>query len=582
MSYEGADFGLVGGAYEAPVLLQDAQRLINFYCEIDAHKDAKEPISLLACPGLNAVMNTQSGQVRGAWALPGGTQALFVTTNTLFLATRTVAATQTSIAQFAVTAVGTLLTNSGPVCIRDNGPQFGGLGGYAAIVDGQYGYLYRLSGTTGTATATMNVSTGLNTVTFTGSPNYQFIVGATISDASGYIPAGATITAVNYNTNQLTISATTTGTNTTDTCTATLPVFQQITDAAFLGADRVAFIEGWLIFNQPGTRTFYTNAPVPYTVSFAGSFYALKDSSTDNLITLYETNRELWLIGERTSEVWYNAGGATFAFSRLPGVGPQIGCSAVHSITRLGANLAWLGNNEQGENLVVMTNQYTWQRISTHAIEHAISSYTYVADAIGFAYEEEGHAFYMLTFPTADATWVYDLSTEMWHQRASWDPVGGAYHRHRANCFVNLQDLRLVGDFLTGQIHQMSRQFYTDAGTMIRRQRRTPHVWSRQNRQRVFMSALQVEFTPGIGLQTGQGSSPQAMLRWSNDGGFTWSNEHWATIGAAGQTRNRAIWRRLGQARDRVYELNFTDPVPCDIVGATLFGQAENNAEDAA
>lgn len=141
---------------------------------------------------------------------------------------------------------------------------------------------------------------------------------------------------------------------------------------------------------------------------------------------------------------------------------------------------------------------------------------------------------------------------------------------------MDLSDLRLVGDYVTGQIHQMSRQFYTDAGNPLRAQRRTKHVWKKADRTRITQSSLQIEFTPGVGLQSGQGLTPQAMLRWSNDGGFTWSNEHWRTIGQAGFTKNRAKWNRLGYARDRVFEVNFSDPTPRDIIGATLFLEPED------
>jgi hypothetical protein len=98
-------------------------------------------------------------------------------------------------------------------------------------------------------------------------------------------------------------------------------------------------------------------------------------------------------------------------------------------------------------------------------------------------------------------------------------------------------------------------------------------VWSKENRERVFFGSLQIEFTPGVGLQTGQGQNPQAMLRWSEDGGFTWVYEEWASIGVAGATRNRAIWYMLGESRDRVWEVIFADPVPRDIVGATLYAE---------
>ena len=140
---------------------------------------------------------------------------------------------------------------------------------------------------------------------------------------------------------------------------------------------------------------------------------------------------------------------------------------------------------------------------------------------------------------------------------------------------MDLADVRLVGDYQSGQVHQMSRQYYTDAGNPLRCQRRAPHVWSSSDRYRIFHGWLQCEFTPGVGIATGQGSNPQAMLRWSNDGGFTWSNEHWTTIGAQGETRNRAIWRRLGRARDRVYELNYADPTARDLIGVTLMFEPE-------
>lgn len=585
MIQQGRDFGFIGQAYEAPMLLQDAQRCINWYCEVseDVNRKSKMPIALLGCPGLSALVSTQTGPVRGAWVLPGGTQMLAVVGPTLWLITISVPATATSSPQFAATNIGVLNTNTGPVCMRDNGVLFGGKGGFVVIVDGQYGYYYLISGTQQTVSFTGSTTNGSASIAVNSIPSGLVITPlATITDTDGAIPANTAFTGVDFNSVTLSISQGATSTQASDTFTVTIPVFGQITDPAFLAASRVAFIEGWLIFSEPSTRTFFTNAATPYTLLFAGSFYALKDSSTDNLVTLFENNRELWLIGERTSEVWFNAGNANFAFSRIPAVGPQIGCAAPHSITRLGPDLVWLGQNEQGENIVVRQVQYQWERISTHAIDHAIAQYPVVSDAIGFAYEEDGHWFYQLTFPTADATWVYDGKTQMWHQRASFDPVAGIYHRHRANCFANFADVRLVGDYQTGQIHQMSRSFYSDNGNPLRCQRRAPHVWSEQNRKRLFHGWLQVEFTPGVGLQTGQGSSPQAMLRWSNDGGFTWSNEHWTTIGASGATRNRAIWRRLGEARDRIYELDYSDPTARDVIGVTLFFEPEEEAEAAA
>jgi hypothetical protein len=577
--FQAVDPGFCGPSYQATMKLQDAQDTINFYLEQSPELTSKKPVALLGAPGLNPVLTPSAGQARGAWVLPGGTQALYVVGSAVYLVSVATPATATTIATFSYAQVGTLLTNSGPVAIRDNGVLTNGLGGYAILVDGTYGYYYLLSGTEYINEFTGGVITGQNTITLPGSLPNGLIVSpqATLSDTSGYIPIGTTINSVNTVTPGITMSLSATGTNASDTISLTILPFGRITDAGFLGATRVCFIEGYLILNEPNTRTFYTTGPTPYQMLFPGAFYGLKDSSTDDIVTMQENNRELWLIGERTSEVWYGSGVTpNFYFSRIPGVGPQIGCSAVASISRLGNVLIWLGKNEQGENIVVTTAQYSWTRVSNHAVEHAIASYPVVSDAIGYCYEEEGHLFYMLNFPTADVTWCYDAATKQWHKRLSWNAASGTYHRHRGNCFMDFADVRLVGDYSTGQLHQMSRNFYTDAGSPLRALRRTPHIWSKDSRERIFFSQLQIEFTPGVGLQSGQGSNPQVMLKWSDDGGFTFGGEQWTTIGAAGDTYNRAIWYLLGHSRgrDRVWEFTISDPVPRDVIGATCYLEA--------
>lgn len=351
----------------------------------------------------------------------------------------------------------------------------------------------------------------------------------------------------------------------------------QITDPGFLGSDRVDFLDGWFLFNQPGTQKNYTTGPTPYALTFPGAFFALKDSSSDNLVTHMVNSREWWQIGERTSEVWYDAGGANYAFSRIPGVAPQIGCSAKHSIARLGSSLVWLGRSERGENVVIRTNQYSYEDISTRAVEAAITSYPLVSDAVGFVYEEEGHLFYVLTFPTADKTWVYDDTSKMWHQRASFDPATGVFHRAKASGFANYQNIRCVGDFQAQKGYQMSRQFYVDGDTPLIAARRCPHLWSKEDRKRIFAAALQIEFAPGVGLQTGQGSDPRAMLQISYDYGATFGTQYFLNIGKAGRYKNRAIRRRLSTARDMVFDVSISDPVRRDVVGATLTAQGEEN-----
>lgn len=580
---EAVDFGFTGSSYEAPNPFQDLQRSINYYVEVSTDPGSKMATTLLGCPGKAPVITLPTAaEVRGCWVLPGGLTAVAAAGNTAYLITMTVPATQTTIAQFSVATIGTLLTNSGPVSIADNGT-----GGYVVIVDGPNGYYYRIAGA-GSFTFTGGVTNLSATVTWPGTIPTALIVGSAISAADGLIPAGTTITNISSVAGTLTLSSAATGTNAADTFTVTLAAFARITDPNFLGADRVDFIDGWLLFNQPATQNIYTNAPVTYTLIFQGLFYAKNDVGSDNVVTHKANNREWWVIGERHAEVWDDVGGVNFGFGRVPGVAPQIGCAAKHSIARLGDSLCWLARSERGENVVVKTEQYSFISISNHALEHAISGYPYVADAVGYTYTDEGHLFYELTFPTADVTWVYDHTTSVklgepsWHQRASYNSTTGVFHRDRGNCFMNFQDLRLVGDFQSGQIHRLSRTIYDDAGNVLKAVRRAPHIWKRQSRTRRFYHSLQVEFSPGVGLSVGQGSNPQVMLRQSNDSGQTWGTEKWTTVGAIGQTKNRAIWRKLGQARDTVFEVSITDPVNRDIVGATLFVHDEVQVGEAA
>ena len=370
-------------------------------------------------------------------------------------------------------------------------------------------------------------------------------------------------------------------------------VFTQITDPAFLGSNTVAFIDGWWVFNQPGTQTFYTNS-APYAITFNASYFANKDSASDKLVGLIESKEELWLIGERTTEVWYNAGGAYFPFQRLVGTLMQVGCRAVYSIVRTQAvgqdSITWFGRSERGENVVVRTQGFEAEVISTPAVSQAIAQYPVTSDAVGYAYQEAGHQFYVLTFPTADRTWVFDASVPpefAWHQRLSYDPYAQVFHRHRSNAFMNFAGMRVVGDYQNGALYQLTRSAYTDAGWPILSRRRAPYVWDSEAataqsradspRGRVFMASLQLEFAPGQGTSTGLGANPVANLRISRDG--TTFGQQWpAPMGQQGQFKTRTLWRRLGCGRQNLFEVEVIAPVNRDLLGATLKAFSEGAA----
>lgn len=371
-------------------------------------------------------------------------------------------------------------------------------------------------------------------------------------------------------------------------------------DGAFQGADVVDVVDNYFVYNRPNTQQFGSSAPLS-PISPALSFSS-KDGAPDNLVSLIVDHREVYLLGEVSSEVWVDSGLFPFAFQRIPGTSTQHGIAAKFSVARLGNSFAYLSKNIRGDGQVMMMNGYTPTRISTHAVENSIEGAN-ISDARAWTYLIEGHEVYVISFPGLDLTWAYDIATGMWHKWL-WVDNNNVFHRHRGNCHTHFNNMNLVGDWENGQIYMLDPNTYTDDGGTIRRVRRAPHLVS--DFQRQYFSELQILFQPGVGLSgnvvgvtsptnavagvgvagfaiAGQnslltlGSNPQAMLRWSNDGGSTWSNEHWTSIGLQGRYKNRAIWRRLGMARDRIFEVVVTDPIKAVIVAANLKAEAGDN-----
>lgn len=340
-------------------------------------------------------------------------------------------------------------------------------------------------------------------------------------------------------------------------------------DGPFTGADVVDIVDNYFVYNRPNTQQWGSSSilsPISPALSFSS-----KDGAPDNLVSMIVDHREVYLLGESSSEVWVDSGLFPFAFQRIPGTSTQHGIAAKFSVARLGNSFAYLSKNIRGDGQVMMMNGYTPTRISTHAVEYSIEG-GYIADARAWTYLIEGHEVYVVSFPTLDLTWAYDIASGMWHKWL-WVDNQNVFHRHRGNCHSHFQGINLVGDHSNGQIYMLDSNNYTDNGDEIRRVRRAPHLISDYQRQ--YFHEFQIHFQPGVGLP--DGSAPQAMCRWSDDGGSTWSNEHWASIGVQGAYKNRAIWRRLGQSRDRIFEVVVTDPINAVITAANLKADAGNN-----
>jgi hypothetical protein len=388
---------------------------------------------------------------------------------------------------------------------------------------------------------------------------------------------------------------------------ATTTVFAQITDVDFPGALTVSYLDGYFVFIEPDSqRVWVTDLLNPLAVDPLD--FASAEGNPDGLVSSITDHSEIWLFGTTSVEVWYNAAqGSGFPLQRIQGAFNEIGCAATFSVAKLDNGLFWLGADNRGQGIVYRSQGYTGVRISTHAIEWQIQQYGDISDAIAYTYQQDGHSFYVLTFPTAQATWVYDVAAQAWHERASFS--NGDFSRHRSNCQMFFNNEVIVGDFQNGNLYAFDLEVYADGPRTqkwLRSWRALPT--GTNNFKRTTQHSLQLNCEAGVGLPgvvevpgrvylsplIVSGSlgivdqieiinavddfvQPQVMLRWSDDGGHTWSNEHWKSMGGVGEYGKRVIWRRLGMTeklRDRVYEISGTDPVKIAIMAAELSVEA--------
>jgi hypothetical protein len=543
---------ILGSSYVARSVNAADNRMVNLFPEI-IPEGGKEPGFLNRAPGLRLLANMGDGPIRGLWQF--GNYAYAVSGEVLYKID----------SLWKTTPIGTVAGATGPVSMSDNGTQL-----------------------------------------FVACNGPSFIY--------------------NSLTNQ----------------------FAQITDPDFPGAVTVGYLNGYFVFNEPNSQRVWITQLFDGT-SIDPLDFASAEGSPDGLISVLVSHREAWLFGTNSVEVWYDSGAADFPLTPVQGAFNEVGCIAPFSVAKLDNGIFWLGADARGQGIVYRANGYTAQRVSTHAIEWQIQQYENMTDAIAYTYQQDGHSFYVLIFPSANTTWVFDVATSMWHERAAF--INGDFTRHRSNCQMSFNGEVVVGDHELGNIYAFDLDVFTDDGVVqkwLRSWRALPT--GTNDLKRTAQHSLQLDAETGAidasvttapvirdisipdsklltesgdvivwelvadslltesgdvivqedgsfmyydgapssiggailvqkGLIESFAVDPQVMLRWSDDGGHTWSNSHWRSMGKTGAYGTRVLWRRLGMTlklRDRVYEVSGTDQTKIAIMGAELIMSPTN------
>lgn len=488
----------------------------------------------------------------------------------------------------------------------------------------------------------------------------------------------------------------------------TANTFNPIPSTTLTGVSQVGYCDGFFLALLQNSHTFQASALLDAT-TWPGLSISSVNVFVDNILSMLVDHRQVWLFGITKSVVYYDSGNFPFPFDVVPGGFVEQGIGAMNSAVRLDNSVFWIGGDERGNAVAWRATGYTPTRVSNNAVEFAWQGYSTISDAVAYPYQDQGHSFWVIYFPTANKTWVYDAETQQWHERGFWKQISGIYTAHRSQNHIFAFNQHLVGDWASGNIYTMSINTYTDAGNPIRRVRRAPHV-STEN-EWIFHHQLQIDMETGLGpeppllqggnydstrIQTSGGAGtnkygyvvgvsvlsanytlgvlvmnnsaqtlqvfgdlfgsvyvpsgaiqqvtmtgigdgatnanmffgaaapgdnlditvvnpqidqaginqipsgnlnftgwsaingatitltqglptpgssprdPEINLRWSDDGGHTWSNIHTIGVGQMGKFLTRVIWRRLGRSRDRVYEVSVSDPIPWRLLEADL------------
>ena len=339
--------------------------------------------------------------------------------------------------------------------------------------------------------------------------------------------------------------------------TATL-VFAQITDVDFPAASSVTFLNGYFIVGKTNSAAFYISG-LYNGLTWDALDFATAESDPDDLVRVFSDNGQLILFGQKTTEFWGDSGAVDFPFARVGASAIEWGLVSKRSLCKFMDSLIFLRKNRLGSVQVCILAGYTSVAVSNPEMDYVFSQYASVDDATGFSYMVSGHAFYQINFTSAGESWLYDGLSKAWSKMES----GGG--RHRGEIQSQFLNKAYVSDYSNGYLSQLKQGVYTDNGVTIVRE-----FIGRHNKAGgwITISQLWLELEAGVGLVSGQGVNPQVMMQISRDGGHTWGGEVWRGFGRIGEYRARAIWNRLGIAKDWLFKFRITDPVNTVFVAA--------------
>lgn len=332
--------------------------------------------------------------------------------------------------------------------------------------------------------------------------------------------------------------------------------------------DQLAIVEQRIIINSTNSNQwFYSNAGTS-TID-ADNFYTAEQSS-DKVNGIRSVAGNVWLWGIRSVEIWRGTRVNNAPFSWVGGSGYNIGCKSPKSISVSGDNVLWLGSSDIGENRVYRGAGITIEAVSNDAIDEAIAALPDAANAEGYCYSSGGSQFYVLTFRESKRTFVYDLSTNKWHERSRWNLALGKHEAWEPMHCAFAYGKYYFGMLSSDYICTLESGVNTDYdGNPIMREAICPVIYDGGNV--VYMNEIALDMEIGAtAVLSGYGEDPKMFLSISRDGGYTFGLNVPRGMGKQGEYSKRARWTNMGSGHNITLRFRTSAPVPCTVYGGEL------------
>lgn len=352
-----------------------------------------------------------------------------------------------------------------------------------------------------------------------------------------------------------------------DTGTTT---FAQTASAMFASPQTCTYQDGYYLasFIETGTNKKRCQISADGITWNALDFRAI-DTIPGALIRTLSFSGEVHQFADKGLEFWAYTGDPTFPFQPIRGASIRVGLAARWSVSEGAASLRFLGRRGgKGEVAAFELVGHQARSITTPDMAKEFNSYATKGDATGRTVTIDEHEFYILSFPAAGKTWMYDAYSSDLLGVPVWSELQSNNGRHISDLGFTLVDRAYVSDYAAGRLYREDKEVYTDNGMEIAFELDTKHFF--KDLDRVTVDEIIADFETGVGIAVGQGSDPVVMLRISRDGGRTWGAEQQLRLGKVGEFLSRVSFRRLGTARDFVFKFRITDPVKRCLTGLAI------------